>query len=247
MNSFSEQRSYRAALLNEKAELHPERGNDSATKRKGGVAHAATPTVPTVPQTTLSPVRRNSPSSRSFITPTHSTSSKKTPARAAAITSPPKAFKLANTKPESEANSNSAPVARIKNSKNANSSKTEANSIAKVPEARTLLVVIDSDGEREVQVTPSKADILRRIAENKNKKCPIKQRKRGKHDADAEGHNADVDGKYSDADGDGSDNDDDQDDADGDGSDNDDDQDDADGDGSDNDDDQERLSLSLSQ
>ena len=213
MNSFSEQRSYRAALLNEKAELRPERGNDSATKRKGGVAHAATPTVPTVPQTTLSPVRRNSPSSRSFITPseaTHSISSKKTPARAAAMTSPPKAFKLANTKPESEANSSSAPVARIKNGKSASSSKTEANSIAKVPDARTLLVVIDSDGEREVQVTPTKAEILERIQANKTKTRPIKQRKRGKHDVDAE-DDADGNGRYNDADGDQ------EDDADGDG------------------------------
>jgi hypothetical protein len=49
MKSFSERRSYRAVLQDEKAELSAEQGNGSATKKKEEIALAAPPTVPTVP------------------------------------------------------------------------------------------------------------------------------------------------------------------------------------------------------
>jgi hypothetical protein len=117
MNSFSEQKSYRAALLNTKSELSAEQGNDSATKRKGEVAHAAPPTVPTVPRTVPSPVTKNSPSSLSdaFTTPSKSPAKKNKPARAAAMTSPPKALNLKNiTRNQPNGSSSAAEVASRK-------------------------------------------------------------------------------------------------------------------------------------
>jgi hypothetical protein len=180
MNSFSERKSYKAALLT-KVELSAKHGENSMTKREGGAARPAPLTAPTKPRgaQTESP-NPNTPSS-DFITPTPAntqSSSRGRRTQALAMISPLKKMDLGSA--EGVALS-AATVKQKQQPRSHPADKVAPGSSERKQETRqlqktqrqvtgTIRVVVASDGEEYEEEVPSKADILQRIAAKKDQK-----------------------------------------------------------------------------